>query len=597
MTRSNIRMQTALTSSMMKKRRRWFCSFLLATGTLFFNATLLAQDATQKPPKVGQVIIPESFEGDEDFEEACRLRLSVDSIETLKEIIGLGESALKKGLDKVDTEAAKKMIAACYVQKTKESIGSLGGKQLSKARANKLMGEFLEDLGQAITYDPTLIDAYLMKAEILARRDQRDEAYEVADQGIERLLPESKKVDQETRAKLSKLLMMRAGMRKNAEELVSDLKLSVQTDPNNVASITILRNNLIQSEKTQEAADFFRSVLDSSPENELLICSAAELLAADPSKIMDALQLLGEKIKVLPKSSALLKSRAKIHSVNKSPDLAKADMDRALELSDVDVDGLLMRAKILLQSDDIEQARKDVDAALELDGNRADAVLLRSAIAAEQKRFGDAINDLLLIIKAQPKDAPKDAGLLMQLGLLYSQDNRPTQAIEVFGQAIKVNEEAWEAYRLRGDTRLSVGDHANAIADFEKALKLLSNDDEDRSGILNNLSWVLSTSPTDTIRDGKRALEYAVEACKLTNYEKPHILSTLAAAHAELGDFEKAIEWSKKGVDIARVQKEPQLEQLESELKSYQEKKPWREKTETKENKAPIAGRDTGVDT
>jgi hypothetical protein len=38
------------------------------------------------------------------------------------------------------------------------------------------------------------------------------------------------------------------------------------------------------------------------------------------------------------------------------------------------------------------------------------------------------------------------------------------------------------------------------------------------------------------------------------------------------------------------------LEQLENELKSYQEKKPWREKTETKENKAPIGLGNTGVD-
>jgi tetratricopeptide (TPR) repeat protein len=99
------------------------------------------------------------------------------------------------------------------------------------------------------------------------------------------------------------------------------------------------------------------------------------------------------------------------------------------------------------------------------------------------------------------------------------------------------------------------------------------------------------------VRDGKRSLDYAIEACELTDYAKPHILSTLAAAYAEIGDFEKAIEWASKAVTIATETKDKQLEQLESELKSYQEKKPWREKIETKENKAPIAPGVSGVDT
>ena len=144
---------------------------------------------------------------------------------------------------------------------------------------------------------------------------------------------------------------------------------------------------------------------------------------------------------------------------------------------------------------------------------------------------------------------------------------------------------------------MSLGDHADAIADFEKAIELAPKDEEDRSGSLNNLSWVLSTSPLDNVRDGKRSLDYAIEACELTDYAKPHILSTLAAAYAETGDFEKAIEWSSKAVTIATENKDKQLEQLESELKSYQEKKPWREKIETKENKAPIAPGVSGVDT
>jgi hypothetical protein len=34
---------------------------------------------------------------------------------------------------------------------------------------------------------------------------------------------------------------------------------------------------------------------------------------------------------------------------------------------------------------------------------------------------------------------------------------------------------------------------------------------------LNNLAWVLCTSPEDKLRDGKRAVELAAKACELTD--------------------------------------------------------------------------------
>jgi tetratricopeptide (TPR) repeat protein len=568
----------------------------VVSGILFSAVPALAQEPATEPTTQNE-LIHKSFDGEEDFEEASRLRLKVDSLETLKELIGLAESAIKKGLDAADMEAAKKLVASSYIQKTELMIGMLNGsQQLSRARIEKLLKEFVTDLEQAIEYDPKLIDAYLIKTELHARRTEKDLAFETANAGIEALLPDAKQSDPEGKEKLSRLIMMRAGLRANPTEQLDDLKLSIQTNPSNVASITLYRANAMQQSKTVEAIDFLKSMVELHPENELLACSTAELMAITPESIPDAIKLLTEKLSAMPNSVEMLKSRAKIYSVNKEADLAKADMDKVVELASADIEGLLLRAQVLLDDDKLDEARKDVDAAYELDNNRVGTILLRAAIASAQKRYGDAISDYQLILKNTPKGQEKNPRLLMQLALLYSQDNRPTQAIKIFDQVIKTNQDYWEAYRLRGDTRLGLGDHENAIKDFESALEFAPEAETDRSGILNNLSWVLSTTPNDALRDGKRALEYAIEACKLTDYKAPHILSTLAAAHAEVGEFDQAVEWSQKGVELARETNAAQLEQLESELKSYQEKKPWREKTETKENKAPIGLGNTGVD-
>ena len=70
----------------------------------------------------------------------------------------------------------------------------------------------------------------------------------------------------------------------------------------------------------------------------------------------------------------------------------------------------------------------------------------------------------------------------------------------------------------------------------------------------------------------------ATRACEITEYKLPHILSTLAACYAETGDFEQAIQWSKKAVELEEAENGENLSDLKNELNSYEESKPWRER-------------------
>ena len=90
----------------------------------------------------------------------------------------------------------------------------------------------------------------------------------------------------------------------------------------------------------------------------------------------------------------------------------------------------------------------------------------------------------------------------------------------------------------------------------------------------NYLAWLRATCPDEKCRNGQQAVEYATKACEMAQWKDEEYLDTLAAASAEAGDFDKAVEWQKKGMDLAPTSKKADFE---SRLKLYQEKKPYRQ--------------------
>jgi tetratricopeptide (TPR) repeat protein len=113
------------------------------------------------------------------------------------------------------------------------------------------------------------------------------------------------------------------------------------------------------------------------------------------------------------------------------------------------------------------------------------------------------------------------------------------------------------------------GSDADARNHLEEWLQRRPNDAE----LQDALARVLAASPDDTVRDGHKALELATaaEAADLG----VDALETLAMAHAELHDFEQAIEAQERAIALADEQdRDTWLIVLNSALENYQEGRP-----------------------
>ena len=129
-------------------------------------------------------------------------------------------------------------------------------------------------------------------------------------------------------------------------------------------------------------------------------------------------------------------------------------------------------------------------------------------------------------------------------------------------------------YVHRGQARRLKHDYDKALADYDEAIRL----DPTFVDALDGQAWLWATCPDAKYRDGRKAVDSAIEACELSQWKNPISLDVLATAYAEQGDFEKAVQYEEKA---SRIAAHPSArKQREDRLAIYKRKTPYRDKPE-----------------
>jgi len=232
-------------------------------------------------------------------------------------------------------------------------------------------------------------------------------------------------------------------------------------------------------------------------------------------------------------------------------------LDRAADLDGRCADVVRARGLLLLEFGELDRAATDLDRVVHLVPDCVRCELERGTVHLACGRLEVALAAFERALSMAPDLAAAHASraaALLRLG-------RPQESLEAISVAVAARPDADRDLHNRAVVRTALGQHREAIRDYEQALAI----NPKSGGSHNNLAWLLATTTDHALRDGSRAVRHARAA--LEHGRVGAWLDTLAAAHAECGDFEAAV----RAEAEAYARSSPSNETFRLRLEAYQQ--------------------------
>ena len=223
------------------------------------------------------------------------------------------------------------------------------------------------------------------------------------------------------------------------------------------------------------------------------------------------------------------------------------------------------RGVVWAEKKEFDKAIADFSTALELDPSEGIPHQLRANALMLTQKYDQAIDDLDEAIVLRPQDA----ALYYDRGRAWHKKRGYDKAIDDFSQAIVLRPYYALAFASRGATWNAKNAYDKALADFNTAIRL----EPDHPRGYNARAWLQATCPDPKHRSGTSTVESATKACELSAWKGAQSLDTLAAAYAETGDFDAAVKWESKAVEVSHDERN--IKAYRDRLKLYGEKKPY----------------------
>ena len=221
---------------------------------------------------------------------------------------------------------------------------------------------------------------------------------------------------------------------------------------------------------------------------------------------------------------------------------------------------------ILLDQERFEEAAVAFTKTLEIDLNHRQAAIELAGVLVRLDRPKDAIPHYLKALERRSDDPE----LHFKLAMAYLRSGDRRGGEESLKNSLLLRPSALARFNL-GNIFLGRGRVKEAMAEYSSAVKL----DPGFLPAANNLAWLLSTQPEESLRDGKRAVELAESICMVPANRTASSLDTLGVAYAEAGRFDDAIKVVQEAIGLSKNPEE--IKGLKDRLSLFQSGKPYRD--------------------
>jgi tetratricopeptide (TPR) repeat protein len=321
--------------------------------------------------------------------------------------------------------------------------------------------------------------------------------------------------------------------------------------------------------KTAGVARDLQFVVRKEKDGRLRISSRRQegwIARSDAVPLDEAVAFFTKQVADNPKDSHAFTARGLALASKNQADKAIADFDKAIQLDPKAILAYYHRANLAYGRRHYDRALEDYNTVIRLDPSFDWAYHVRGWIYYRKKDYDRALADYETAIRLVPTETVffRDRGNIALARKQYD------KALADYSKAIELDPTYAVPWLQRGRTWVAKKEYAKALADHEKAAQVAGKNSY-ASYFHTSLALFRAGCPDDKFRDGKKALEAAEKAYQLT--KGPAEMAALAAAHAELGQFDKAVGWQTKAVAAAVAEEK---EQYRERLKLYQDKKPYR---------------------
>lgn len=158
----------------------------------------------------------------------------------------------------------------------------------------------------------------------------------------------------------------------------------------------------------------------------------------------------------------------------------------------------------------------------------------------------DRKSETLSLLKKGIELSPDSVHFRVQIAELLELNEAYDESISHLEHALKIDPDSAVARVRMGIVLHKKKDYARQIAVLREGAQRGSDSIE----LFNNLAYALATCPIDSLRDGSESVQFATRALKLSGERHPSILDTLAAAYAEAGQFDNAIQTAQEALAV-----------------------------------------------